>query len=129
MGSPALWSAGCKVTAVFAHARPRSGIFIKHYNHSGEVETWKNKFKAGVVNENASIPVSGPTGASVRYDPISAVVLAGTLELSISFTHIAWRVIPHTPNGLPSSSGSFTYVRSGHDSSAVPAVLDVHSRP
>ncbi|KZL65900.1 UDP-galactose transporter [Colletotrichum tofieldiae] len=64
-----------------------------------------------------------PEDDSVRYEPLSAIVLSEGLKLSVSLAGAAWGFLYHNTDASPSSSGFLSYVRSGHDNSAVPAFL------
>ncbi|KAK1623148.1 nucleotide-sugar transporter-domain-containing protein [Colletotrichum phormii] len=66
---------------------------------------------------------SGPEDDSVRYEPLSAVVLSEALKLLISLGGAAWAFNNNTEDRAATTSGFLDYVRSGHDNAAIPAFL------
>ncbi|KXH65526.1 UDP-galactose transporter [Colletotrichum salicis] len=66
---------------------------------------------------------SRPEDDSVRYEPLSAVVLSEALKLLISLGGAAWAFNNNTEDRTATTSGFLDYVRSGHDNAAIPAFL------
>ncbi|WYZ43206.1 hypothetical protein EsH8_VI_000905 [Colletotrichum jinshuiense] len=64
-----------------------------------------------------------PEGNSIRYEPLSAIILSEGLKLLISLVGAAWGFLHSNMGDLAFSAGYFGYVHKGHSNSAIPAFL------